>query len=250
MLLKFNKLFEKSSALRASCYWHMNSKNSPYHSILLVLIVLLIPACESATIGHIPKKVVFQKTRLPRHTDNLRIATMGGGSFWCVEEIFEEVKGVETVISGYAGGEVKNPTFKQVQYGNTSHAECVQVYYDPKVVSYKDLLDIFFMAAHDPTQQNKQGPDEGQQFRSIVFYRTAAEKRSIASKIHMINESNSYPTPVVTQVKYFEEFYPAEEAQQDFCARNPDNLYIQGVTLPRVKSFRKKFKDYLKPQYE
>ena len=249
MLLKFIQLF-KLIVSGALGYWHMNSKNSLYRSILLVLLVLSISACESATTGLIPKKLTFQKTRLPSHSDNVRIATFGGGSFWCVEEIFEEVKGVETVIAGYAGGKEKDPTFKQVQYGNTSHAECVQVYYDPKVVTYKDLLDIFFMAAHDPTQQNKQGPDEGQQFRSIVFYRTAAEKRSIASRINMIDESNSYPSPVVTQVKSFEEFFPAEEEQQDFCARNPDNLYIQGVTLPRVKSFRKKFKGYLKPQYE
>lgn len=228
----------------------MNLKNSPYHSILLLLLVFLIPACESATVGRISKNITFQKTSLPSHTDKLKIATLGGGSFWCVQEIFEEVKGVETVISGYAGGNEVNPTFKQVQYGNTSHAECVQVYYDPKIVSYKDLVDIFFMAAHDPTQHNKQGPDEGEQFRSIIFYRTASEKRTIASRIHIIDESNTYPSPVVTQVKCFEVFYPAEEEQQNFCARNPDNLYIQGVTLPRVKSFREKFKDYLKPQYE
>lgn len=228
----------------------MNSENSPYYFNLLLMILLLMPACESATVSLIPKKISFKKTNLPKNTRNLRIATFGGGSFWCVQEIFEEVKGVESVIAGFSGGKEVNPTFKQVQYGNTSHAECVQVYYDPKVVTYNDLLDIFFMAAHDPTQLNKQGPDEGEQFRSILFYRTEAEKRSIASKIHMIDESNSYNSPVVTQVKCFEVFYPAEEEQQDFCVRHPDNSYIRGVTLPKVKSFRKKFKAYLKPQFE
>ncbi len=230
--------------------WQMNSESSPYYCIPLMLILLVIPACESATVGVISKKISFQRSGLPKNSSHLRIATFGGGSFWGVEEIFEEVKGVETVISGYSGGKEANPTFKEVQYGNTTHAECVQVYYDPKVVTYRDLLHIFFMAAHDPTQLNKQGPDEGEQFRSVLFYRTAAEKRLIATKIHMINQSNSYNSPVVTQVKCFELFYPAEEEHQDFFAHHSDNLYIQGVVLPKVESFRKKYKAYLKKQFE
>lgn len=173
-------------------------------------------------------------------------AYFASGCFWCVEAIFESVKGVKEVYSGYSGGTEKNPTYEQVSYGKTHHAEAVEVHYDPNVISYAQLVQVFF-GSHDPTTPNRQGPDRGAQYRSIAFYKTDGEKKIIQDYIDKLETENVYgDRPIVTEVKPFEKFYMAEEYHQDYEKRNPNNSYIRNVSIPRLNSFKKNFKSYLK----
>jgi peptide-methionine (S)-S-oxide reductase len=160
--------------------------------------------------------------------------------------VFEEVRGVREVVSGYAGGPEKKPTYEQVGSGRTGHAEAVQIYYDPKQVSYATLLDVFFRAAHDPTTLNRQGPDVGTQYRSAAFYRTSQEKEQIAAAIQRVNAAKQYPNPIVTQVAAFTEFWPAEDYHQGYYRLHPNDSYIQAVSTPKVEKFRKLFPELLK----
>jgi peptide-methionine (S)-S-oxide reductase len=177
--------------------------------------------------------------------DGLEVAYFASGCFWCVEAIYEHVKGVSEVESGYAGGTEKNPTYTEVSYGRTSHAEAVRVYYDPTVVSFGTLVDVFF-GSHDPTTLNRQGPDRGAQYRSIAFYRNEEEKRVIESKIKALEQSGTFSDPIVTQVVPFEVFYLAEDYHQDFEKRNPYHPYIMNVSIPRLNRFKAKFPELLK----
>ncbi|SHL58836.1 peptide-methionine (S)-S-oxide reductase MsrA [Hymenobacter psychrotolerans] len=176
----------------------------------------------------------------------LAVATLAGGCFWCTEEVFEELKGVHHVVSGYAGGKEANPTYQQVGSGSTSHAESFQVYYDPKQISYQQLLDVFFLAAHDPTTLNRQGPDAGAQYRSVAFYRTPQEKQLIEATIKRVNASRHYPNPIVTQVAPFTAFWPAEDYHQGYFRLHPTDPYVQSVSTPKVLKFRKAFPQLLK----
>jgi peptide-methionine (S)-S-oxide reductase len=186
---------------------------------------------------------------LPENKENLSEATFAGGCFWCTEAVFERVEGVKYVISGYAGGERANPTYREVSAGRTSHAEAIQVYYDPNIVSYETLLDVFFLGAHDPTQVNRQGPDVGPQYRSVAFYRSDDEKKAIHSKIEKF-EKTKFQEPIATQVRPFEAFYPAEKYHQDYYPANQDNSYIQQVSKPKVVKFEKAFPELLKAEYK
>ncbi len=177
--------------------------------------------------------------------DGLEVAYFASGCFWCVEAIYEHVKGVSEVESGYAGGTEKNPTYTEVSYGRTSHAEAVRVYYDPTVVSFGTLVDVFF-GSHDPTTLNRQGPDRGAQYRSIAFYRNAEEKKVIESKIKALEQSGTFSDPIVTQVVPFKVFYIAEDYHQDFEKRNPYHPYIMNVSIPRLNRFKAKFPELLK----
>ncbi|RNI25959.1 peptide-methionine (S)-S-oxide reductase MsrA [Rufibacter latericius] len=179
--------------------------------------------------------------------DSLAIATFAGGCFWCTEEAAEKLKGVHDVISGYTGGSTKNPTYEQVSTGLTGHAEAVQIYYDPKVVSYQTLLEAFF-AAHDPTTLNRQGPDEGTQYRSAIFYRTPEEKAQIEEYMKKLNATRAFQAPIVTEVAALKEFYPAEEEHQDFYRNNPNNPYMRAVSTPKVEKFKKKMEGKLKDE--
>lgn len=174
-------------------------------------------------------------------------AYFASGCFWCVEAIFESVKGVKESISGYAGGEEENPTYEQVAYGRTSHAEAVEVYYNPEVISYFQLVQVFF-GSHDPTSLNRQGPDRGTQYRSIAFYKNSEEKKIIEAYIQALNESGVYSDPIVTEVAPFTIFYKAEEYHQDYERNNPYNGYIQNVSIPRLNRFKKNFPEYLKEE--
>ena len=176
----------------------------------------------------------------------LAVATLAGGCFWCTEEVFEELKGVKYVVSGYAGGKEANPTYEQVGSGRTDHAESFQVYYDPKQISYQQLLDVFFLAGHDPTTLNRQGPDAGAQYRSIAFYRTPQEKQLIEATIRRVNADKHYPNPIVTQVAPFTRFWPAEDYHQGYFRLHADNPYVQSVSTPKVLKFRKAFPQLLK----
>ena len=174
-------------------------------------------------------------------------AYFASGCFWCVEAIFESVSGVGDVISGYAGGTEKNPTYEAVSRGLTSHAEAVLVPYDPSVVSFETLLAVFF-GSHDPTTLNRQGPDRGAQYRSIAFYQNDKERASIENIIQKFKEKNTFEAPITTEVKALTTFYKAEDYHQDYEARNPNNPYVRAVSIPRLNRFKKAFPMLLKKE--
>ena len=173
------------------------------------------------------------------------IATLAGGCFWCLEAAFDQLKGVSAVESGYMGGQVTNPTYNQVCGGDTGHAEVVRVTFDPKVVSYADLLDVFFVI-HDPTQLNRQGNDVGTQYRSAIFYHSPEQQRIAKEKIKALADEGVYDEPIVTEVAPVEDFYLAEDYHQEYFANNPRQPYCMAVVAPKVAKFRKYFLDRLK----
>jgi peptide-methionine (S)-S-oxide reductase len=179
-------------------------------------------------------------------TDAMReVATLGGGCFWCLEAVYEQLKGVERVRSGYAGGHVPSPTYHQVCSGTTGHAEVVEVTFDPAVVSYREILEIFF-TIHDPTTLNRQGADVGTQYRSVVFYHTPQQKAEAEEVIRDLEAEAVWEEPIVTQVVAASEFHPAEDYHQEYYRRNPAQPYCQVVVAPKVAKFRRKFLDRLK----
>jgi peptide-methionine (S)-S-oxide reductase len=173
------------------------------------------------------------------------VATLGGGCFWCLEAVFEQLQGVERVESGYAGGHVPQPTYKQVCTGDTGHAEVVQITFDPAVLSYGELLDVFF-DIHDPTTLNRQGGDVGTQYRSVIFYHSPEQKRLAEAKIAALNASGDYRAGVVTQVAPLETFHRAEDYHQGYFRANPYQGYCQAVVGPKVAKFRSHFAAKLK----
>jgi peptide-methionine (S)-S-oxide reductase len=166
------------------------------------------------------------------------LATLGGGCFWCLEAVFKELKGVESVVSGYAGGELENPTYEQVCGGRTGHAEVVQIAYDPAVISFRDLLDVFF-TIHDPTTRDRQGADIGPQYRSIILHHSPEQKAEAERAIAELGPQGLWRSPIVTEVVPLERFYPAERYHDDYYARNPNQRYCQIVIAPKVAKFRK-----------
>ncbi len=172
-------------------------------------------------------------------------ATVGGGCFWCLEAVFEIVRGVEKVESGYTGGTVPNPSYSQVCTGTTGHAEVVQITFDPNVVSFRDILNIFF-ASHDPTTLNRQGPDHGTQYRSAIFYHTPQQEQIARELIAALNAERIWKAPIVTEVVPLETFYRAEEYHQGYYRENPSQGYCQAVVSPKVAKFRKQFASLLK----
>ncbi|HQR16900.1 MAG TPA: peptide-methionine (S)-S-oxide reductase MsrA [Gemmatimonadales bacterium] len=173
------------------------------------------------------------------------LATLGGGCFWCLEAVFEQLKGVSGVVSGYAGGTVERPTYEQVCGGRTGHAEVVQVSFDPAVISFRDLLDIFF-SIHDPTTLNRQGADVGSQYRSVILTHSARQREDALEAIATIGEQGIWPDPIVTEVAPLDVFYPAETGHQGYFRRNPGQGYCQVVIAPKVASFRKRHLDRLR----
>ncbi|MEO8211473.1 MAG: peptide-methionine (S)-S-oxide reductase MsrA [bacterium] len=173
-------------------------------------------------------------------------ATFAAGCFWCEEAVFESINGVDAVISGYAGGDTKSPTYEEVGSGKTGHAETVEIYYDSTVVNYNTLLKVFF-ASQDPTQVNGQGPDIGSQYRSIVFYRTPEEKILTEKFISDLNNSGKYKNPIATEVVQFTEFWPAERYHQDYLVNNPADPYVQNESIPRLKRTQKQIRELIKP---
>jgi peptide-methionine (S)-S-oxide reductase len=172
-------------------------------------------------------------------------ATLAGGCFWCLEAVYDQLKGVESVESGYSGGRIANPTYKQVCTGTTDHAEAVQIKYDPNVVSFKDLLDVFF-TVHDPTTLNRQGNDVGTQYRSAIFYHSPEQKAIAEQVIAELNAQHLWNKPIVTQVAPVEHFYIAEEYHQEYFKNNPYQGYCQVVVAPKVAKFRKHYLEKLK----
>jgi peptide-methionine (S)-S-oxide reductase len=173
------------------------------------------------------------------------VATLGGGCFWCLEAVFEQLRGVERVESGFAGGTVPNPTYKQVCTGDTGHAEVVQVTFDRAVVSYREILDVFF-GTHDPTTRNRQGVDVGTQYRSVIFYHSPEQKQVAEQVIAELNAAGIWERPIVTEVVPFQAFYRAEDYHQGYFRNNPNEAYCQGVVGPKVAKFRQRFADKLR----
>ncbi len=223
-------------------------------TLFLVILTLISTSCQpksnsskqeltQKTEGKKSEKTKFTEAELQKY----ETAYFASGCFWCVEAIFESVKGVKEVYSGYSGGTEKNPTYEQVSYGRTHHAEAVEVFYDPKVISFTQLVQVFF-GSHDPTTLNRQGPDRGAQYRSIAFYKTEAQKKIIEDYIGELEAQNIYGRPIVTEVQPFKVFYKAEEYHQDYERRNPNNSYIRNVSIPRLNRFKKNFESYLKDE--
>nr|WP_152605991.1 peptide-methionine (S)-S-oxide reductase MsrA [Pedobacter glucosidilyticus] len=176
------------------------------------------------------------------------IAAFASGCFWCSEHIFEAVVGVDSAVSGYAGGTAVNPTYELVNTETTGHAETVLVYYNPTVVSYEELVEVFF-SSHDPTTPNQQGPDRGSSYRSVLFYQTDAEKTIAMNAIKKISSSNRFSKPIVTELAALKSFYRAEEYHQDFIEHNPNQSYVRAVSIPRFEKFKKTYKGKLKKGY-
>ena len=173
------------------------------------------------------------------------IATIGGGCFWCTEAVYEEVKGIIDVVSGYAGGSVINPSYREVTTGRTGHAEVVQIRFNPEIITYKEILEIFFKT-HNPTTLNRQGADVGTQYRSAIFYHTDDQKETAREVINNVNNSGLFDSRVVTQLNKYEHFYLAEDYHQDYFRKNPDQGYCQAVINPKVSKFKKEFSTKLK----
>ena len=173
------------------------------------------------------------------------IATIGGGCFWCTEAVFQELRGVESVKSGYSGGHVRNPTYEEVCGKGTGHAEVVQVTFDPAAISFREILEVFF-TVHDPTTPNRQGADVGPQYRSAIFYHSPEQKAVAEEVIRDITQRGLWDAPIVTEVAEFTEFFPAEGYHDDYFRRNPYQGYCQVVIAPKVAKFRKQYLEQLK----
>ena len=196
-------------------------------SFLLILTTLLLN-----------KQVMANK-------DNFETATFGAGCFWCIEAVFSELKGVESVTPGYAGGEVVNPSYEAVCTGNTGHAEVAQIVFDPEIITFAELLEVFWKT-HDPTTLNKQGADVGTQYRSVIFYHNERQKEESEYYLKKLDESGAYSNPIVTEIAPFNHFYPAENYHNDYFEKNPNAAYCRFVIQPKVDKLRAAFKDKLK----
>ena len=176
---------------------------------------------------------------------NLEIATFANGCFWCTEAIFQQLKGVSKVLPGYIGGDIKNPSYKEVTSGTTGHAEALQVQYDPKIISFRELLDIFFYT-HDPTTLNRQGYDVGTQYRSAIFYHDEKQKEEAAKMISQLNDENVFDNSIVTEITAYDIFYVAEDYHQNYYNNNKNQGYCRAVINPKLDKFVKKYSSKIK----
>ena len=192
-----------------------------------------------------PANMRKQENQTVASPQGKEVVTLGGGCFWCIEAIFEELNGVEQVESGYSGGRVDDPTYEQVCTGTTGHAEVVQVTFDPKTISLKEILEVFF-TVHDPTTLNRQGADVGTQYRSVIFYRSQEQKDIAEQVIREIQKAKLWKAPIVTELVPFMAFYRAEEYHQEYYKKNPGQAYCRIVIEPKIKKFRGHYKDKLK----
>jgi peptide-methionine (S)-S-oxide reductase len=206
---------------------------------LIFILALLLPLSSCGS----------QKTKkienMNNNNEGYEVATLGGGCFWCIEAIYLEMKGVVSVRSGYSGGKIKNPTYREVTSGMTGHAEVVQITFDPEVITYRDILTIFFHV-HDPTTLNRQGADVGTQYRSVIFYHDENQKSVAEEVMREIQGSKVWDNPLVTELSPLTAFYVAEDYHQDYFANNPNAPYCTFVVSPKVEKFRKNFQEYLK----
>jgi peptide-methionine (S)-S-oxide reductase len=197
----------------------------------IIALLLAMPLfCSAATIA--------------KPVDTTQTAVLAGGCFWGIEGVFERVRGVRNVVSGYSGGDKSTARYEAIGTGLTGHAESVQITFDPKEVSYGEILRIFFSVAHDPTQLNRQGPDTGTQYRSAIFYANDAQRDLARSYIKELDKSGNFPRAIVTRVDPLKAFYPAENYHQDFIAKNPNNPYIVYNDLPKIRDLKRLYPEY------
>jgi peptide-methionine (S)-S-oxide reductase len=211
------------------------------HSVSRVMAGLLLAGTFILTAADFPDPAVDNKTQRGKQT-----AVLAGGCFWCTEVVFQQIEGVEKVVSGYSGGDAASAHYDMVSTGKTGHAEVVEVTFNPQKISYGQLLRVFFDIAHDPTQLNRQGPDKGPQYRSAIFYTNAEQKKIAEAYIKQLDQAKVFRSPIVTQVVEFKTFYPAEPHHQNFCNRNPRNSYVQNIALPKVQKAKDKVPELLK----
>ncbi len=212
--------------------------------ILLYTILFIVLTSTSCNESRSEIKNNDDKT-MNTQNPNTETATFGSGCFWCTEAIFERVNGVIKVVSGYSGGNLENPTYEEVCSGTTGHAECTQITFDPAVITYDELLEIFWKM-HDPTTLNRQGNDIGTQYRSVIFYHNDEQKRKAEFYKNKLSEEKIWDKPIVTEITKFEKFYPAENYHQEYYDNNPNQGYCVYVITPKVEKLEKIFKDKLK----
>ena len=216
-----------------------------------LLLVSICPffsllACNTPTENITEKSTVLTEKQIEK--EGLKKAYFASGCFWCVEAVFESVKGVKEAVSGYSGGDKANPTYREVSSGQLKHAEAVEVIYDEKQVSLESLVKVFF-GSQDPTTPNQQGPDRGPQYRSIAFYTNPSEKQIIENYITELTDKKVFNAPIVTEVVKFEKFWNAEDYHQDYERRNPNVPYVRSVSVPRLNRFKEKFPELLKENH-
>lgn len=213
-------------------------------SLILIVISLFFSCGNNAQEKTVTRPEIANAEPIEVPAENgMEKAYFASGCFWCVEAVYESVKGVEEAISGYAGGHTKNPTYQESNTGKTGHAEAVEVIYDPEVVDFRTLVEVYF-GSQDPTQVNGQGPDIGSQYRSIIFFQNEEQKRIIKEVKSEVAEN--YKKPIAAEVLPFQKFWVAEDYHQDYEKRNPNNPYIKNVSIPRLNKFKEKFPDILK----
>jgi len=217
-----------------------------------VATVLIAAAATSLGIAQTPvSKSPLSKTREVAVNTKAEVkeavVTLAGGCFWCTEAVYEQMQGINDVVSGYIGGAMKNPDYNSVCTGTTGHAEAVEIYYDPAVTTYEEILDVFFKT-HDPTTLNRQGADSGTQYRSAIFFHDEAEKQLATAYIEKLNAKGEFNAPIVTKLEPASEFYPAEEYHQDYFRKNPNASYCQAVVKNKVRKFQRTFGDKVKKE--
>ena len=210
--------------------------------LIVIVLALSTMACQSKE-----KKVMTEENAIDdKNVDNnLETATFAGGCFWCTEAVFLEIEGVKTVLPGYIGGKNANPTYEEICTGTTGHAEAIQIIFDPKVITFGELLELFF-ATHDPTTLNRQGADVGTQYRSEIFYHNAIQKQVAEGYIALLNQENTFGKNVVTTVSKASNFYVAEDYHKNYYSRNSNQSYCSYVITPKIEKLKKYFKDKLK----
>lgn len=206
--------------------------------ILIPAILITALSCKSTA------EKTYNYSTMESSQNEYEYATIGGGCFWCMEAVFSEVRGVQSVTSGYSGGTVKNPSYREVTSGRTGHAEVVQLAFDPEIISYRDILEIFFHL-HDPTTLNRQGADVGTQYRSVIFFHNDEQERVARKVFEEIDRSDLWENPLVTEISPLQEFYIAEDYHQNYYSNNPNQPYCTFVISPKLSKLRKLFKDKL-----
>jgi len=218
-------------------------RTNPFRSFLLTLILLLVPVACSPAHGQIP---AYAGEPPSLATKDKQTAVLAGGCFWGVDAVFKHVKGVKSVVSGYSGGSASAANYETVSSGTTGHAESVKITYDPSQVRFSELLRIFFSVATDPTQLNRQGPDEGTQYRSVIFYANEDQKQTALAYIEQLNKAKVFSRPIVTEVVPLKAFYPAEAHHQNFLELHPNYPYIVFNDLPKLRALQRQFPNFYK----
>jgi len=212
---------------------------------VLVVTVLLLFTISSSSRRTIAEMKNQPKDDIMVSKSNTDMATFGAGCFWCTEAVFQELKGIESVVSGYAGGNIPNPTYEQVCTGKTGHAEVCQILFDPAIISFTELLEVFWKT-HDPTTLNRQGADTGTQYRSVIFYHNDEQKELAEKYKSKLGEAGIFDKPIVTEISKFTKFYPAEKYHQEYYNSNSNQPYCSFVITPKLEKFKKVFADKLK----